>query len=1109
MQPIDWINLGWCSLQDWDSNHTLDALRVMGAMRMEVPDDKEDVVPSNLSEGHILGGMSWEERARDNIDTWWLTPAPVAYFEAAGEEGSGGGSEEVGEATPRNEGGQSATSSPGTDADTISGTTSDSATRTRQRPPPAEGLGEGSSTGTRDGSTSTPPPGGDELPPSRDREVASGSWTPLENPDDTDPRLVSKEPQLPDWASDLKFPVGWVGTVLSGTKNIERGPQDEILLPGFFGLVAPNRGGVAEMGTPVYELGRDKRPDFFGHLQSIFSVEKVNGGQVAIQLGTDKLRNKPGYMLLSDWNTGTLASGAAKQGGPLLTGGKGDQHRLGVSADGKPINALHLSTQTLFKGPGFDCPLAFELLTWPTPLPGPHPIPVHLVNDISSPHSWVKGAGSGLGRWYADSFIYSEGGEGEEIFVGPGSGGPGVTGGGGTGTGTGTGPAGGQPPPQGPAVSVGETVGSTARRAGGAVGGGAIGGLLTGPDLDESIVGGPWNEGPAEEEETDSVIPDLEGDPSEDSVVGELADAPDDVVDDLTDSAVLWNGDYYGGIIQNLPTWAVMTNRLLLGGGAQFRAEAWASGQPDYSGSAFMTDRDRAAVREAPVVGGFIGYAAGDGSWDGWEYTDDGGGGGRTTSAGGIMVLPPDVAVEDVVTGGFSSGDLVADSQFALTFPQGLGCVDFATPNESGVAGGGVRLEETAVGLRFGVTDSDGVVVASPQAIFGEGGWAITGNVSITGKLTVGGMIDPPGLSMTKSAADPGDALAFTIWVRTTDDRLMFSQAGADRVVAFQDEIATGRVSRTTGIDLTTTGTTLLFTVPTGETLVITRIAIVPTTDTGGSNPRLSFGFNGAASDVVISQVVADLDVGVARQFAIEGSSATGDATETLQINVVTASSATTLEAEVIVDGYFLSGGVTLVTGGGADVTAVHVDTAGEIRGITEKTLPVPTDILIMEDDGDSDNKKRIQVGNVRHAIGAGLAETSLQSIPNNTLTAVTFTSTDRWDPNGLHSTSVNPSRTTVLEDGKYLVTAGGKWALNATGFRQMVIRKNGTLALKVNTKNPTAGSATFQDVSVIADLVATDYVEMDVFQTSGGNLNFGGSATPQENNLELQKVAD
>jgi hypothetical protein len=50
---------------------------------------------------------------------------------------------------------------------------------------------------------------------------------------------------------------------------------------------------------------------------------------------------------------------------------------------------------------------------------------------------------------------------------------------------------------------------------------------------------------------------------------------------------------------------------------------------------------------------------------------------------------------------------------------------------------------------------------------------------------------------------------------------------------------------------------------------------------------------------------------------------------------------------------------------GGSDANAIHKNVAAEISTITEKTAPVVADLLIIEDSADSNNKKRVQAGNL------------------------------------------------------------------------------------------------------------------------------------------------
>lgn len=57
----------------------------------------------------------------------------------------------------------------------------------------------------------------------------------------------------------------------------------------------------------------------------------------------------------------------------------------------------------------------------------------------------------------------------------------------------------------------------------------------------------------------------------------------------------------------------------------------------------------------------------------------------------------------------------------------------------------------------------------------------------------------------------------------------------------------------------------------------------------------------------------------------------------------------------------------------GSDADAIHDNVASEISAITEKSTPVSADLLLIEDSADSNNKKRVQVGNLPGGGGGGL----------------------------------------------------------------------------------------------------------------------------------------
>lgn len=88
------------------------------------------------------------------------------------------------------------------------------------------------------------------------------------------------------------------------------------------------------------------------------------------------------------------------------------------------------------------------------------------------------------------------------------------------------------------------------------------------------------------------------------------------------------------------------------------------------------------------------------------------------------------------------------------------------------------------------------------------------------------------------------------------------------------------------------------------------------------------------------------------------------------------------------------------------------------------------------------------------------------------------------------------PSRITFNTPGKWRVTVNVLWVANATGNRQIDLRKNaggsgaaGTRLLVDIIAAPSAGSATNNFTVVIPGIVAGDYIEAFGSQGSGGNL--------------------
>lgn len=120
------------------------------------------------------------------------------------------------------------------------------------------------------------------------------------------------------------------------------------------------------------------------------------------------------------------------------------------------------------------------------------------------------------------------------------------------------------------------------------------------------------------------------------------------------------------------------------------------------------------------------------------------------------------------------------------------------------------------------------------------------------------------------------------------------------------------------------------------------------------------------------------------------------------------------------------------------------------------------------------------------------------QTIPNVVVVNVTFDA-ETFDTANLHSPTTNNHLVTAPVAGVYQITGNVRWAMNATGNRFVDISttSGGRIASVwelANTNN------TDQSVSAAYSLAAGDSVFLEVFQTSGGNLDLVKNATDDPN---------
>jgi hypothetical protein len=231
---------------------------------------------------------------------------------------------------------------------------------------------------------------------------------------------------------------------------------------------------------------------------------------------------------------------------------------------------------------------------------------------------------------------------------------------------------------------------------------------------------------------------------------------------------------------------------------------------------------------------------------------------------------------------------------------------------------------------------------------------------------------------------------------------------------------------------------------------------------------------------------------------------------------------------------WYYSGSAWVSSGATGDIEGVTAGT-GISGGGTSGTVTVTNSMATAIDaKGDlivgtgADTFARLGVGTNGHTIVADSAEatglkwaapsggsstfvgcslyntTETQTISNNTQTAITWNS-ENFDTDAFHNNSTNTSRITIPsgKDGKYLFTASG-WQTDSTaGLRGVALYKNGSRIRQAWFMPSGTNVYNSAPITCILNLVATDYIEVYILQTSGGNLAYyrgldGGSQLPQ-----------
>jgi hypothetical protein len=115
------------------------------------------------------------------------------------------------------------------------------------------------------------------------------------------------------------------------------------------------------------------------------------------------------------------------------------------------------------------------------------------------------------------------------------------------------------------------------------------------------------------------------------------------------------------------------------------------------------------------------------------------------------------------------------------------------------------------------------------------------------------------------------------------------------------------------------------------------------------------------------------------------------------------------------------------------------------------------------------------------------------QSIPNTTETTIVFQA-EQYDTHGMHDTVTNNDRLTCIVPGLYQASASIAFAANATGQRFIQIYQwdSGGIPRKGFAQYAPGSAGMDNELSVtgLFRMVAGDYLNVMVVQTSGGALN-------------------
>jgi hypothetical protein len=245
-------------------------------------------------------------------------------------------------------------------------------------------------------------------------------------------------------------------------------------------------------------------------------------------------------------------------------------------------------------------------------------------------------------------------------------------------------------------------------------------------------------------------------------------------------------------------------------------------------------------------------------------------------------------------------------------------------------------------------------------------------------------------------------------------------------------------------------------------------------------------------------QVLTAAQMTSLQQTAMGGGSATAktanyvlvaaDAGTTVAMN---AAGATTITVNT---GLFTAGDTVLIQNLGAGVCTVTAGTATVSTAGSLALVQYQSGILYFTATGAAIFNNYVQAGGGGSTfVGCQVTTNSTDQATSNTVNYKVQFMAEDFDTDGFHDNVTNNTRITIPsgKGGYYLVYGLIHWLNNTSGRRIVYISKNNTtqvqaegFSVATNTQYPA------NQVASVYNLAAGDYVELEAFQSSGGNLS-------------------